>query len=644
MFTCPADIRQASNLAKFLQRLDLPDYETLARRSNEDPDWFWATLLDDAGIVFDVPYEHIRVADDGPEHVRWCVGAKANLTRSCLDRWVDGGDGERCAISWRGEDGEKRTWTYAELLEQSCKVANALAALGVGPGDAVAIYMPMIPEIAAAFMGIARLGAMVVPLFSGFAPPAIATRLADANAKAVLTVDATIRAGRKIPLEPVLVEALSEAPTVERVISLRRFGGIAADPHRDQDWSVTVDEAAAEFTPYPAAAQDVLMVAYTSGTTGKPKGVVQTHLGLVAKSTADFILCLDLRPGDRHLWMTDMGWIMGPLMLVSATLARATLVLAEGAPMSPTDPFRMLRLVDEERVTNLGLSPTLVRQLMAQDPAALKQLDLSSLRIVASTGEPWTDEAWLWQLENICGYRAVPINISGGTELVGGIVTSTVLQDINPCGFSAECLGVGAKVFRQDGSEAAPGEVGELVVTQPPMGLTCGIWQDEARYIETYWSTFAGVWRHGDWARRDPDGTWYILGRSDDTINVAGKRVGPPEIEAAVMETGEVLDAAAIAAPDDLKGVAVICVCVLAPGAKAGQALSGRLGLKVAERVGKPFKPREFIYVPELPKTRTMKTMRRVVRAVYLATNPGDLSSMQNPDSVELLKAAMGNR
>jgi len=295
-------------------------------------------------------------------------------------------------------------------------------------------------------------------------------------------------------------------------------------------------------------------------------------------------------------------------------------------------------------VTNLGLSPTLVRQLMAQDPAALKQLDLSSLRIVASTGEPWTDEAWLWQLENICGYRAVPINISGGTELVGGIVTSTVLQGIKPCGFSAECLGVGAKVFRQDGSEAAPGEVGELVVTQPPMGLTCGIWQDEARYIETYWSTFAGVWRHGDWARRDPDGTWYILGRSDDTINVAGKRVGPPEIEAAVMETGEVLDAAAIAAPDDLKGVAVICVCVLAPGAKAGQALSGRLGLKVAERVGKPFKPREFIYVPELPKTRTMKTMRRVVRAVYLATNPGDLSSLQNPDSVELLKAAMGNR
>ncbi len=641
MFTCAAEIRHTSNLASFLDHLGLPDYEALSKRSNQDPGWFWSTLLAHAGIVFDTPYTAIRDNSDGIEHIHWCVGAKANLTRTCLDRHLENGNGGVEAISWSGEDGQKRSWTYAELLANSNRVANALARRGVGPGDRVAIYMPMIPEIAAAFFGIARLGAVIVPLFSGFAAPAIATRLKDAGVKAVLTADATVRAGRQALLEPVLAEALAESPSVETVISYRRFGGVAADANRDLDWDTFVSSASSDFTPYSAEAEDLLLIGYTSGTTGKPKGVLITHLGILAKASSDFVLCLDLKPGDRHMWMTDMGWVMGPLTLVSATLAGATLVLAEGAPSYPADPYRILRLVDEHKVTNLGLAPTIARQLMAQDPAGLAEFDLSTLRIVPSTGEAWNEEAWLWHYKNICKNYAVPLNIAGGTELVGGILTSTVLHKIKPAGFSAQCLAVGAKILREDGSEADLGEVGELVMTEPPLSLTQGLWRDEARYIETYWSTYPGIWHHGDWARLDADGSWYILGRSDDTINVAGKRIGPPEIEAALMESGEILDAAAIAAPDDLKGVAVVCVCVLAAGFEPDAKLIGRLGQSVADQVGKPFKPREILFVSELPKTRSMKTMRRVVRAIYIGIDAGDLSSLNNPDSIEILEAAM---
>jgi len=641
MFNCSSEIRRTSNLANFLRHVEMPDYETLLQRSNDDPEWFWQTLLDYFGVVFDAPAKQFRNAEKGPEHIDWCVDAKANLTRTCLDRQIEAGLGDNEAISWSNEAGDKRSWSYTQLLEESCRVANALASRGVGPGDAVGIFMPMIPEVSAAFMGAARLGAIIVPLFSGFAAPAIATRLNDADAKAVLTTDATVRAGRITPMEPVLIEALASVPSVETVISLRRFGGKAANNTRDLNWSEVVGNASSNFTAYAADAEDVLMIAYTSGTTGKPKGVVQTHLGLLAKAAADFVLCLDLRPGDRHMWMTDMGWVMGPLIVVSAPLAGATLVLAEGAPSIPSDPFRILRLVDEHKVTNLGISPTLVRQLMAQNPDELAQLDLSTLRILPSTGEPWSEEAWIWHFEKIGSKHAVPLNIAGGTEMVGGILTSTVLHEIKPCGFTTQCLGVGAKILRKDGNQADPGEVGELVVTNPPMGLTRGLWHDEKRYIETYWSTYPGIWHHGDWARQDPDGTWYILGRSDDTINVAGKRVGPPEIESAVMQGGEIVDAAAIAAPDDLKGIAVICFCVPANGITPDDKLDVRLGQKVAEQVGKPFKPREIIYVSELPKTRSMKTMRRVVLATYNGTDPGDLSSLHNRQAIDALKTAM---
>jgi len=635
MFQPDSDIQRSSTLAAFLRDCGADSYEDLARRANAEPDWFWDRIIDFAGIKFSRPYTQLRDMSDGPESIRWAVGGTLNLTETCLDAHIENGLGDKIAIDWVGEDGSQRSWTYADLAAETARVASALAQRGVKPGQAVGIYMPMIPEIEAALLGIARLGAVAVPLFSGFAPPAIVSRLNDSGAVAVLTADATPRRGTPVWMEVKLAEALQDVPSVHTVISLRRFGGEVADPARDLDWQQSIGKADPTYPAHPVDADAALMIAYTSGTTGRPKGVVHTHLGVQAKAASDFLLGLDMKHDDRHLWMTDMGWVMGPLTLLSVLLSGATLVLAEGAPSMPGDPFRLLRIAAEMKVTHMGVAPTLVRQFMTQDPAPLSSYDLSPLRIVASTGEPWTDDAWMWQLDHICRRRAVPLNISGGTELFGAILTSTVLHEVRPGGFSAQALGVGAKVLRQDGSEAAPGEVGELVVTQPPLGLTPAIRGDRERYLETYWSTYPGIWRHGDWVRCDPDGTWYILGRSDDTLNIAGKRIGPPEIEGALTETGEVVDAAAIAAPDDIKGVAVVCVCVAAPGVVPDADLVERLKNRVGEVVSKPFRPREIHFVDALPKTRSMKTMRRIVRAAFLDEDPGDLASVSNPETIQ---------
>ncbi|WP_071675290.1 AMP-binding protein [Nioella nitratireducens] len=635
MFQPDSDIQRSSTLTAFLNDCGIGSYEDLARRANEEPDWFWGRIINHAGIRFSKPHTVLRDISDGPESIRWAIGATLNLTETCLDARIHEGLGEKTAIDWVGEDGSRRRWSYCELAAEAARVASALDARGVQPGQAVGIYMPMIPEIEAALLGIARLGAVAVPLFSGFAPHAIISRLKDAGAVAVLTADATPRRGKPVWMEAMLAEALTEVPSVHTVFSLRRFGGAVADPARDLDWTETVGAADPDFAAVAVKAKDPFLIAYTSGTTGRPKGVVHTHLGVQAKATADILLCLDIKRDDRHLWMTDMGWVMGPLTLLSVLLSGATLVLAEGAPSMPGDPFRLLRIASEMQVTHIGVAPTLVRQFMTQSPEPLSAYDLAPLRIVASTGEPWTEDAWLWQLDHICRRRAVPLNISGGTELFGAILTSTVLHDIKPGGFSAQALGVGARVLRGDGLEAAPGEVGELVVTQPPLGLTPAIWGDRERYLETYWSTYPGIWRHGDWVRRDPDGTWYILGRSDDTLNIAGKRIGPPEIEAALTGTGEVVDAAAIAAPDDIKGVAVVCICVAAPGVSPNATLVERLKDRVGEAVSKPFRPREIHFVEALPKTRTMKTMRRIVRAAFLGEDPGDLSSISNPETIQ---------
>ncbi|MCH8239650.1 MAG: AMP-binding protein [Proteobacteria bacterium] len=504
--------------------------------------------------------------------------------------------------------------------------------------------MPMVPEVVAAYLAIAKIGAVSSPLFSGYGESAIRTRLEDAGAKLVITADGMPRAGKTVALKQNLDAALSGATSVEHCIVFSHMGiETPWTEGRDVDWDELLRGSEPSLDTAQLDAEAMLTLAYTSGTSGKPKGVVMTHCGFLTKAALDFSIIGDLKASDRFLWMSDFGWVIGTLSIVSSLQAGATLVLADGAPDFPGGRNRLLRIAQDLEVSYLGIAPTLVRAFMMNDLQEISRLDLSAIRIVISSGEPWTPDAWNWCQKHICG-SAPLLNISGGTEVSCAILATTVIHPNKPCGFTGPVPGMGARVFDADGRPVSAGEVGELVLTQPSIGMTQGLWRDPDRYIETYWSSYRDVWRHGDWATIDADGIWFIHGRSDDTINIAGKRVGPAEIESLLMESGQIADAAAIAVPDDLKGVAILCVCVPMPGTVANEALAAKLSHYVVAGLGPPFRPREIVFADELPKTRNMKTMRRVVRTAYLGDDPGDLSSLVNPDCVGALERAFGRK
>jgi acetyl-CoA synthetase len=375
------------------------------------------------------------------------------------------------------------------------------------------------------------------------------------------------------------------------------------------------------------------MIIYTSGTTGRPKGAVHTHCGFPIKAAQDMVHAFDVHAGETMYWVTDMGWMMGPWEAFGMTLLGGTMVLYDGALDHP-GPDRLWAIAARHGVNILGVSPTLVRSLMRHGSEPVHAHDLSSLRVLGSTGEPWNPEPWRWLFDTAGGGRLPIINYSGGTEVSGGLVAGNVLTPLKPAAFAGPPPGIAADVV-DDAGRPVRNQVGELVVRAPWIGMTRGFWNDRARYEQTYWSRFPGVWVHGDWAAVDDDGLWYILGRSDDTIKIAGKRLGPAEVESVLVEHPAVLEAAAIGVPDEMKGQALVCFCVLRAGIDAGQDLAEVLKALVATRLGKPLKPAVVVFVADLPKTRNAKVMRRVVRSAYLGDPPGDLSSLENPQAVD---------
>jgi acetyl-CoA synthetase len=410
------------------------------------------------------------------------------------------------------------------------------------------------------------------------------------------------------------------------------------DDRHDHAWDELCGRQPSTFDNVRLDPEHPLFVAYTSGTTGRPKGSVHVHGGLLVKITEEVAYQTDLHQDQTLFWVTDLGWIMGPWEIVGAGALGATVFLYDGAPNQPA-PDRIWDMIERHRIEVLGISPTLIRALIPAGEQHVRDHDLSSLRIIGSTGEPWNPDPYLWTLREVGGGRCPIINLSGGTEIGACFLSPLPINDLKPCTLRGPALGMDIDVWGPDGRPVAPGEVGELVCKKPWPGMTRGIWKDPQRYLDTYWSRWPGVWLHGDWASVDEDGFWFLHGRSDDTMNIAGKRLGPAEVESALASHPNVAESAAVGVPDEIKGEAVWCFVVTKPGVERTDALAMELAGVVVEHLGKAFKPSRVLFVDELPKTRSAKIVRRALRSAVLGEDPGDLSSLENPASLEAIRA-----
>ena len=634
-----AEVAEATRLAGFLRATGEPSLDALQARAVADPGWFWGAAADDIGIAWDRRPTQVLDLAGGSAWARWWRGGAFDYARAATEPRA-ARDPDDAALVWEGEDGDVRRLTNAELAAAVDAAARRLRAHGVRPGDRVGILLPMLVETVVAVLALGRLQAIYTPIFSGYGAPAVATRLADCDASMLITADGFLRRGSWVPLKGVADEAVAAAPSVRRVLVVRR-GGDAIEtpwtPGRDAWW----DDPVGGETDAPVGGEvdpeTPYMLIYTSGTTGRPKGAVHVHGGFPIKGAQDLAHQFDLGRGDTLFWFTDLGWMMGPWAISGSLLLGARLVLYEGAPDFP-GPDRLWSLVERHRITHLGLSPTVIRALMAHGEEPVRSHDRSSLRVLGSTGEPWNPDPWWWYFREVGEGRCPIVNYSGGTEVSGGIVSGNLLGPIKPASFSGPCIGTAADVVDETGASVR-GAVGELVIRAPMPGMTRGFWQDRERYEATYWSRIPDTWVHGDWASIEDDGFWYIHGRSDDTLKVAGKRVGPAEVESAAVSHPAVLEAAAIGVPHEIKGEVVVVLCVLRPGETDDPDLRASVARTVADQLGKPLKPEVVAVVRALPKTRSGKVMRRVARAAWLGLDPGDISTLDDPLTLESIRA-----
>jgi acetyl-CoA synthetase len=631
---------ERSRLLAFMRRHGISNYDDLLRRASDDPTWFWDAVPDDLGLVWRQRYSQVMDSSRGPQWTRWYIGGKLNYVDTALDKHAVGEAALRPALIWEGEDGAVSRYTYAELLRLTNETAHALRALGIGKGDRVGIYMPMIPEVVAATLACGKLGAIFTPIFSGYGADAVATRLVDSGAKLLITADGFYRRGKIVPMKETADAAVAHASSVERILVVRRIGSaIPWSEGRDVWWDDALANQPGAIENEITDAEDPYMLIYTSGTTGRPKGAVHTHCGFPLKGAQDMAHCFDVQADDTLFWLTDMGWMMGPWAVSGTLMLGATLVIYEGAVDYP-GPDRIWALAERHHVTVLGISPTVIRSLMAHGDEPVKRHDLSALRVIGSTGEPWNSAPWHWCFDVIGDGQRPIINYSGGTEISGGIVGCTTITPIKPCSFTGPVPGMAADVVDDSGASVR-GQVGELIIRQPWPGMTRGFWHDPDRYENAYWTRFSGVWTHGDWAAVDADGFWYILGRSDDTIKVAGKRLGPAEVESAAVAHPAVGEAAAIGAPHPVKGEVVKVFVVLKPGIEPTETLREEIQAAVTQALGPALKPEAVYFVEQLPKTRNGKVLRRLIRARHLGNvELGDTSSLESVEALDAIAQA----
>ncbi|WP_227376126.1 AMP-binding protein [Haladaptatus halobius] len=638
-----AEFVESTNVWQFMQEHDIADYDELIERTCRNVDWFWDELVDYLGVEFYEDYDTVRDDSKGPQFSDWYQGGKINIAHNVVDRHarVDSPNRNRVACIWEGEPGDVREITFHELHRESNKVANALEERGIGTGDTVGLYMPMVPEVISILYGVLKVGAIAVPIFSGFGTDATATRIEDSECSVLFTGDGFYRRGSEIVLKDTADEAIEQVGHVEHTIVYDRLGAdVAWHDERDERWDEAVLPQDDEYETKELDASDEAMLLYSSGTTGKPKGIVHTHAGQLMQCAKEIYFGFDHKDSDRFFWVSDIGWMMGPWTLIGNHAFGGTIFMYEGAPDFP-DPDRFWEMVDRHGLTVFGISPTAIRALRKYGDEWLSGHDLSSLRLLGSTGEPWDSESWLWFYENVGGSEAPIINISGGTEICGCFLMPMPIQSLKPCTLGGPGLGMDVDIVDSQGQSIADThERGFLVARDSCPSMTKSLWSGDERYLNTYWSTFEDMWNHGDWAQKDEDGFWFLHGRADDAINVAGRKVGPAEVEGALIDHVSVNQAAAVGVPDDTTGQAVVAYAILESGYEPTADLRAELREQVGDELGKPFRPREILFVDEFPKTQSGKIIRRAIEATYTGEELGDMSSIENPDSLEKLEKA----
>ena len=612
------------------------DYERLYRQSLDDPETFWGDVAKE--LHWFEPWQAVTEWEE--PFVKWFVGGKTNLAYNCLDRHVEAGQGDKTAILWEGEPGESRTLSYRDLLSEVSKFANVLKDKGVKKGDRVVIYMPLVPEAAAAMLACARIGAVHSVVFGGFSAAALTDRINDAEAKIIITADGGYRRGSVVPLKATIDEALTKSPVVETVIVLRRTeNDVHMEEGRDFWYHDLMANASEDCPAERMDAEDPLYILYTSGSTGKPKGVLHTTGGYMVYTYLTAKYVFDLKPADIYWCTADIGWVTGHSYMVYGPMSNgATVVMYEGAPNFPA-PDRFWEIVEKYKVTILYTAPTAIRAFIKWGDAHPNKHDLSSLRLLGSVGEPINPEAWVWYHRVIGGERCPIVDTWWQTE-TGGIMITTLpgVHDTKPGSAGRPFFGIEPAIVSMDGAEQERGSGGFLVVKRPWPSMLRTIYGDDARYQKTYWGEVPHVYFAGDGARQDEDGYFWIMGRVDDVLNVSGHRLGTAEIESALVSHPAVAEAAVVGRPDEIKGQGVVAFVSLEGDRQGSDELFDELRKHVTKEIGAIARPDEIRFADALPKTRSGKIMRRLLRNIAAGEEAaGDISTLEDKSVVEQL-------
>ncbi|MHB8396296.1 MAG: AMP-binding protein [Thermoplasmataceae archaeon] len=596
----------STNIMKLAGKLGIGTLKELYDYADNDVDGFWKKVIQDCEVIFDSPYSSIADSSQGVPWTKWFLGGMINIAYNTVGKYRDS---KRSAIKFERENGDHGTISFAELDEMSGRLGGALRKLGVKKGDRVAIFMPLSPESVIALYSVLRIGAVAVPIFSGYGRDAVEARLDDAGIRHIFTFNSYHRRGKVVDMIHIL----------DGIDATKIVYDLPADSGNELDFYNLIQTS--EYFGFEAtSSEDPAIMLYTSGTTGKPKGTVHVHGGALVNIVKEVKYYMDMKQDDTLFWVSDPGWMMGPWSMIGANALGGSIFTYDGALDYPEED-RLWKIISRHGVTILGLSPTLVRSLRSKN----QDSPLRGIRVFGSTGEPWDTESWMWLFEKL-GASKVPIaNISGGTDIIGCFLASTPAMPLAPrCLYRG--LGMRVSVFDESGNEIVE-KIGYLVAKGPSPSMTRGLWNQPEKYIETYWSKYEGVWNHGDWALMDSDGYFYLYGRADDVIKVAGKRVGPNEIEDMVAEVEGVIESAVVGIPDEIKGETLGIFYVSVNSVD----LSREIKARVEKAIGKAFSPGYVVRLDLLPKTRNGKIMRRVVRNAFTGEPLGDISGLEDP-------------